>query len=47
MVTVSARFIPVQVNEEIVDTFLSTGFAGGRHAQRVEKITAVEAEERG
>ena len=47
VVTVSARFIPVQVNEEIVDTFLTTEFAGGRHAVRVGKITAVEAEERG
>jgi len=47
IVTVSARFIPVQVNEEIVDAFLATEFAGGRHGMRVEKITEVEREERG
>lgn len=47
VVTVSARFVPVQVNEEIVDAFLTTEFAGGRHGMRVGKITDVELEERG
>jgi ribose 5-phosphate isomerase B len=47
VVAVSARFIPVEINEEIIDLFLTTEFAGGRHATRVDKITAVEAEERG
>lgn len=42
VVTVSARFVPLQVNEEIVDAFLSTPFGGGRHAGRVEKISAAE-----
>ena len=42
VVTVSARFVPAQINEEIVDTFLATPFAGGRHADRVAKISAVE-----
>jgi len=42
IVTVSARLVPAQVNEEIVDTFLSTPFGGGRHAGRVEKISAAE-----
>ena len=42
MVTVSARFVPEQVNEEIVDTFLATPFAEGRHAGRVAKISAAE-----
>lgn len=42
VVTVSARFVPVQVNEEIVDTFVSTAFGGGRHADRVAKISAAE-----
>ena len=27
---------------EIVDTFLSTGFEGGRHRRRVDKILAIE-----
>ena len=31
-------------NREIVDAFLSTGFGGGRHAGRVEKIAALENE---
>ena len=42
VVTVSARFVPVLVNEEIVDAFLTTPFGGGRHAGRVEKISAAE-----
>ncbi len=42
VVTVSARFVPVQVNEEIVDAFLATPFAAGRHADRVAKISAAE-----
>ena len=32
---------------EMVQTFLSTPFLGGRHARRVEKITQIELEERG
>jgi ribose 5-phosphate isomerase B len=32
---------------EMVQTFLSTTFAGGCHARRVEKITQIEAAERG
>jgi ribose 5-phosphate isomerase B len=42
VVTISARFVPVRTNEEIVDVFLATPFAGGRHADRVAKITAAE-----
>jgi ribose 5-phosphate isomerase B len=42
IVTVSARFVPVQVNEAILDAFLGTPFGGGRHAGRVAKITAAE-----
>lgn len=33
-----ARFIPRELALEIVDVFLSTGFEGGRHARRIEKI---------
>jgi len=47
VVTVSARFVPIQVNEQIIDAFLGTEFLGGRHEGRVEKITQVEHEERG
>ena len=28
---------------EIVDTFLKTGFEGGRHQRRIDKISAIEA----
>ena len=42
IVTVSARFVPTQVNEQIVDVFLATPFGGGRHADRVAKITVAE-----
>jgi ribose 5-phosphate isomerase B len=42
VVTVSARFVPIQVNEQILDAFLSTAFGGARHANRVAKITAAE-----
>lgn len=34
----SGRFTPLATNEEIVDVFLTQEWAGGRHAQRVEKI---------
>jgi ribose 5-phosphate isomerase B len=33
-----ARFIPQELALQIVDTFLSTEFEGGRHVRRVEKI---------
>ena len=42
VVTLSARFVPVQTNEAILDAFLGTPFGGARHAGRVAKITAAE-----
>lgn len=42
IVTLSARFVPVQTNEEILDAFLGTEFGGARHAGRVAKIAAAE-----
>lgn len=44
IITLSGRFVDQHVNEEILDAFLSTPFGGGRHAGRVEKIAALEAE---
>ena len=44
IVTLSGRFVDEAVNKEILDAFLSTGFGGGRHAGRVEKIMALEGE---
>jgi len=34
-----ARYISEKEAEEIIDTFLTTDFEGGRHEQRVEKIS--------
>lgn len=41
VLTVSGRFIPLEVNEKIVDAFLSTPFEGGRHSKRVDKVNGV------
>lgn len=41
VITLSARFVTQDVNERILDAFLSTDFGGGRHANRVEKIDTV------
>lgn len=38
VVTISGRFVDLETNKQIVDTFLTTEFAGGRHALRVAKI---------
>lgn len=42
VVAVSGRFVDDADNRIIVETFLSTDFAGGRHAGRVEKIMALQ-----
>ena len=42
VVTLSARFVSVRTNEEILDAFLGTQFGGARHAGRVAKISAAE-----
>jgi len=38
IICLPARFVSVQEAEEMVNTFLSTAFEGGRHATRVGKI---------
>lgn len=38
VVTLSGRFVSIEENKAIVDAFLTTEFAGGRHAGRVQKI---------
>jgi ribose 5-phosphate isomerase B len=38
ILSLPARFISAEEAKEIVDTFLSTEFEGGRHANRVNKI---------
>ena len=42
VVCLSGRFVDLAVNKEIVKTFLTTAFEGGRHEGRVAKITALE-----
>lgn len=44
VVTLSGRFVDLDVNEQIVEAFLTTEFAGGRHARRVAKIMDIEQE---
>lgn len=42
VITLSGRFVSLEANKEILDVFLSTDFAGGRHTGRVAKIMALE-----
>ncbi len=41
VLTLSGRFVSQADNEAIVEAFVSTPFAGGRHARRVAKIDAL------
>lgn len=38
VIAIPARFITIEEAKELVDTFLSTKFEGGRHERRVNKI---------
>lgn len=40
--TLSGRFVSLEDNKEIVRTFLTTDFEGGRHERRVAKIMEIE-----
>lgn len=42
VITLSGRFVDLSANKEILTTFLSTDFGGGRHEGRVRKISALE-----
>lgn len=42
VISVSGRFVDLDTNKEILDAFLGTDFAGGRHTGRVEKIMELE-----
>lgn len=44
VVTLAGRYLEPERADEIVDTFLSTGFEGGRHQRRLDKITELERE---
>jgi len=45
VLSMGARIVGVGLAEEILSTFLSTDFEGGRHARRVAQVMAIEAEE--
>jgi ribose 5-phosphate isomerase B len=45
VLTLGARIIGPEEAFRIVDMWLATQFAGGRHERRVEKIMAIEKEE--
>jgi ribose 5-phosphate isomerase B len=38
IICIPARFVSVLVAQQLVETFISTEFEGGRHATRVNKI---------
>lgn len=44
VVTLSGRFVDLESNKCIVEAFLTTQFAGGRHERRVAKIMDIEQE---
>ena len=45
VLTIGARVLQPQAAMEVVDTWLKTTFAGGRHQRRVDKIHAIEHQE--
>ncbi|MGN0055833.1 MAG: ribose 5-phosphate isomerase B [Atopobiaceae bacterium] len=42
VICLSGRFVDLELNKQIVKTFLETEFAGGRHEARVQKIMALD-----
>jgi ribose 5-phosphate isomerase B len=44
VLSMGARVIGLGVAEQVLDTFLTTAFEGGRHAHRVAQITDLESE---
>ncbi|HZU32162.1 MAG TPA: ribose 5-phosphate isomerase B [Candidatus Angelobacter sp.] len=46
VLALGARILKPEEAFQIVDRWLATNFAGGRHERRVEKITALETEEK-
>ncbi|MFK8007504.1 MAG: ribose 5-phosphate isomerase B [Saprospiraceae bacterium] len=41
IISIPARFVSKELALEMVKTFISTDFEGGRHARRVEKISCI------
>lgn len=46
VLSLPARFVPEEESAKIVKAFFTSGFDGGRHERRVEKITEIENNER-
>ncbi len=44
VLSIGARVVGVGLAEEILDTFLTTPFEGGRHLRRVQQLMALEQE---
>ncbi len=44
VICLGGRYIPRQLAEEILDAFFDTGFEGGRHQLRIDKISALESD---
>ncbi|MEZ5356746.1 MAG: ribose 5-phosphate isomerase B [Bryobacteraceae bacterium] len=44
VLTIGAKYTSEEEAGELLNVFLSTGFEGGRHARRVDKITKLEEE---
>lgn len=42
MLAMGARVVGVDLGRMIAETFLTTGFEGGRHQRRIDQITAIE-----
>jgi ribose 5-phosphate isomerase B len=42
MISLGADFLGIEVIKECVESFLKTDFLGGRYADRVEKLTALD-----
>jgi ribose 5-phosphate isomerase B len=45
VLSIGARIVAPQLAEEILQIWLDTPFAGGRHVARIEQIAAIEQEE--
>lgn len=39
IICIPARFVPLELAQQMVETFMNTAFEGGRHQNRVEKIS--------
>lgn len=45
VLSIGARIVATELALDILDVFVGTAFDGGRHAARIEQISAIEAEE--